>query len=213
MSSPESKPNPLLSIPIRTRVYHRSSSLLGFIIEKPCEIKNDNRYLIIYDNYSAYYHLQTDFHLCLCQDFDKHLTNVDHAELRTYYQHAFHQSNLSKQTNFLLGTIIRVKKFGTQYHNARIIDKDGSIIKICFFERKSQTEMWIHSNSSIIELSEDFYLSKKLRISSSSNDLTISNSERKRKTNINPITEGKVIVYYMLDDVEQLVACQTCKTH
>jgi hypothetical protein len=194
MSSPEcvpkrqlylSKPNPLLSIPIRARVYHRSSSLVGFIIENPCSIKNANRYLIIYDDFTADYHLQTDFHVCLCQDYEKHLSNIDYTELRSYYQHSFHQSNLSKQTNFLLGTIIRVRKFGTQYHNARIIDKDCSIIKICFFERKSQTEMWIHSNSSMIESSEEFYLSRKLRISSST-----SNSERKRKTNLNHITEG-----------------------
>ncbi len=205
MSSPEcvskrqlyiSKSNPLLTIPIRTRVYHRSLSLFGFVLEKPCSIKNLNRYLIIYDNYTANYHLQTDFHLCLCQNFEKHMSNIDYTELRAHYRDAFRNSKKSKQYNLSIGTIIRVRKFDTQYHNARIIDKDCSIIKICFFERKSQTEMWIHSNSSIIELS----LSSKLRISSpvlsssKSHDTIISDSDlsrlRKRKTNVNNINEG-----------------------
>ncbi|CAF0959126.1 unnamed protein product [Adineta steineri] len=192
-----SKPNPLLSLPIRTRIYNRYLSLSGFILEKPCAIKNSNRYLIIYDNFTAYYHSQTEFHLCLCQDFEKHLTNIDYLELRTYYRDAFRYSNQSKQSNLTVGTIIRVRKFGTQYHNARIVDKDCSIIKICFFERKSQTEMWIHLNSSIIEPT----LTKELNISSSSTcqnpikDLIISSNSdllclRKRKTNANDINEG-----------------------
>jgi len=197
------KPNPLLSIPNRTRIYHRSSSLLGFILEEPCPMKNFNRYLIIYDNYTAYYHLQIDFHLCLCQDFQKHLANIDYNELRAYYQHAFQNSNTSKQSNWTIGTIIRVRKFGTQYHHARIIDKDCLIIKICFFERKSQPEMWIYSKSSMIESVQEFSLSRKLRISSvlsSSNshnsieDMIISDTDlsrlRKRKTNVNNINEG-----------------------
>jgi len=219
MSSPEcvskrqlyiSKSNPLLTIPIRTRVYHRSLSLFGFVLEKPCSIKNLNRYLIIYDNYTAYYHLQTDFHLCLCQNFEKHMSNIDYTELRAHYRNAFRNSNKSKQYNLAIGTIIRVRKFDTQYHNARIIDKDCSIIKLCFFERKSQTEMWIHSNSSIIEFSsQELSLSSKLRISSpvlssskshdSIKDIILSNSDlsrlRKRKTNVNNINEGISVKY------------------
>jgi len=215
MSSPEcihkrelyiSKPNPLIFLPIRTRIFHRSSSLLGFILENPCPMKNFNRYLIIYDNYTAYYHLQIDFHLCLCQNFQKHMSNIDYLELRSYYKHAFQNSMTSKQSNWTIGTIIRVRKFGTQYHHARIIDKDCSIIKICFFERKSQPEMWIYSNSSIIDSYQDLSLSRILRISSSLSssshnsmeDMIISDTDlsrlRKRKTSVNNINEGISIV-------------------
>jgi hypothetical protein len=156
--------------------------------------------LIIYDNYTAYYHLQTDFHLCLCQDFQKHLANIDYTELRSYYQYAFQNSHTFKQPNWTIGTIIRVRKFGAQYHNARIIDKDCSIIKICFFERKSQPVIWIHSNSSMIDSFQELSLSRKLRLSSSSkslqsfDDIIISDTDlsrlRKRKTNVNNINEG-----------------------
>jgi hypothetical protein len=108
----------------------------------------------------------------------------------------------SKQSNWTIGTIIRVRKFGTQYHHARIIDKDCSIIKICFFERKSQPEMWIYSNSSIIDSYQDLSLSS-IRISSSLSssfphssieDIIISDTDlsrlRKRKTHVNNINEG-----------------------
>ncbi|CAF1173306.1 unnamed protein product [Rotaria sp. Silwood1] len=200
--------NSSLSIPIRTRVYNRSLSLLGFILEKPCSIKNLNRYLIIYDNYTAQYHLQTDFHLCLCQDFHKHLSNIDYTDLRSYYKHAFKNSNRIQQSNFSIGTIMRVRKFGSQYHNSRIIDKDCSLIKICFYERKSQTQIWIHSKSSMIDSSQELSLSTKLKISLSSssllsspfkssdstNDMMIADLDlsrlRKRKPHVNNINEG-----------------------
>jgi len=35
------------NLPIRTRVYNHSLSLLGFVYERPCPIKNKNRYLKI----------------------------------------------------------------------------------------------------------------------------------------------------------------------
>lgn len=193
-----SKPNPLISLPIRTRIYHRSSLLRGFIFEQPCPMKNFNRYLILYDNYTAYYHLQIDFHLCLCQDFQRHLANIDYSELRSYYKHMFQNFHRLKQSNWTIGTIIRVRKFGAQYHQARIIDKDCSIIKICFFERKSQPEMWIYSSSSMIETFEEISLPKTLELTSSLNnsmeeiiisDIDLS-SIRKRKTPVNNINEG-----------------------
>jgi hypothetical protein len=140
-----------LSIPRQTRVYHRSLSLLGFILEMPCSTTNHDRYLVIYDNFTAYYHLSTDFHLCLCQDFSRHVFNMDYIDIRTHYQYAFQTCQTSLVRNLQVGSIIRVKKFGTQYHNARIIEQDCSIIKICFYERKSQPEMWLHCQSSIIE--------------------------------------------------------------
>ena len=58
-----------LDVPIRTRVLNRSLSLLGFVFETPCQMKNQNRYLVLYDNFTAYYHSHSEFHLCLCQDF------------------------------------------------------------------------------------------------------------------------------------------------
>ncbi|CAF1044909.1 unnamed protein product [Adineta ricciae] len=212
-SSPECVPkrhlfisstNPLLSIPIRARVFYRCSSLHGFVYEKPCPIKNGNRYLILYDNYSASYQSATTFHLCLCQDFNKHLLNFDYNALQTYYRDAFRHCHQKTQPHFSIGMIIRVRKFDGRYHNARIIEKDYSLIKICFYERKSQSEMWIYCHSSIIEASQDLSLSEKLRISSplsssqsqhSITDLIISNSDvsrlRKRKTNVTHIDEGK----------------------
>ncbi len=191
-------------LPIRTRIYHHSSSLLGFILEKPCLNENHNRYLILYDDYTAYYHSQTDLHLCLCQDFQKHLSNIDYTELRSYYHHAFRNSHRSKSSNWTIGTIIRVRKFGTQYHNARIIDKDCSIIKICFFERKSQAEIWIHSNSSMIDSFEELSLTNKLTISSSTQaieDMIISDTDfsrlRKRKNHVNHINEGISFSFFL----------------
>jgi hypothetical protein len=141
------------NVPIRTRVLHRSSSLLGFILEIPCPKTNHNRYLVSYDNFTAYYHSYSEFHLCLCQDFRRHLLNIDYKDLRVHYQHAFQNLDRFLQPKYTLNSVIRVRKFGTQYHNVRVIDIDCSIIKISFFERKSKTEIWIHSNSSIIESS------------------------------------------------------------
>lgn len=192
-----------MAIPIRARVFYRCSSLLGFVYEKPCPIKNGNRYLILYDNYSASYQNATTFHLCLCQDFNKHLLNFDYNALQTYYRDAFRHCHRTTQSHYRIGMIIRVRKFDGQYHNARIIEKDYSLIKICFYERKSQSEMWIYCHSSIIEASQDLSLSEKLRISSplsssqsqhSITDLITSNSDisrlRKRKTNVTHIDEG-----------------------
>jgi hypothetical protein len=193
-------------VPIRTRILHRSTSLLGFVLETPCQTINNNRYLVLYDNFTASYHSHSEFHLCLCQDYRRHLLNIDYKELRSHYQHAFQNLNNSLQQKYSLGSIIRVRKFGTQYHHARIIDKDCSIIKICFFERKSQPEMWIYSNSSIIDSYQDLSLSRILRISSSLSssshnsmeDMIISDTDlsrlRKRKTSVNNINEGISIV-------------------
>jgi hypothetical protein len=146
-----SKPCSSLNVPIRTRILHRSTSLLGFILETPCQKTNNNRYLVLYDNFTACYHFHSEFHLCLCQDYRRHLLNIDNKDLRSHYQDAFQNLNNFVQRKYTLNSIIRVKKFGAQYHNVRIIDIDYSIIKICFFERKSKQEIWIHSNSSTIE--------------------------------------------------------------
>ncbi|CAF3953972.1 unnamed protein product [Rotaria sordida] len=187
-----------LNVPIQTRVLHRSLSMLGFIYEMPCSIKNKNRYLVLYDNFTASYHSHSEFHLCLCQDFRRHILNIDYKDLRSHYQHAFQNSNLSRQSNYTIGNIIRVRKFGAQYHNVRIIDIDYSIIKICFFERKSKKEIWIHSNSSIIEQSQQILQLTRLTIPPSPQTPTeeISNSYsdlsrlRKRKSHSSNTNKG-----------------------
>lgn len=139
-------------IPIRTRVLDRSSSLLGFILEQPCLVTNNNRYLVLDDSFAARYYTQPEFHLCLCQDFRRHLLNIDYKELRTFYQHAFDCTTKNfRLRRFTCQDTIRVRKFDATYHRAEVIEIDCSIMKICFFERKSQKQMWIHSNASIIE--------------------------------------------------------------
>lgn len=179
-------------IPIRTRIYHPSSALLGFTFERPSSI--NNRYLILFDDYTAAYCSQNDFHLCLCQNFQRHLSNLDYQELRSYYEHVFQPSTRSKSSHWPIGTIIRVRKFGTQHHNARIIDRDCSILKICFFERKSQTEIWIYSNSSMIDSMVNIPSSNTLK---PIEDIIISDGEfsrlRKRKNNVNNRIEGMCV--------------------
>ncbi|UJR10001.1 hypothetical protein I4U23_014224 [Adineta vaga] len=139
------------TIPIRSRVFHRATSLLGFVLELPCITTNNNRYLVLYDDFTACYHSYGELHLCLCQDFRRHLLNIDYKDLRDYYQQAFKNLNKSMQITYSLDSIIRVKKFGAQYHNVRVIEVDYSLLKTCFFERKSKKEIWIYCNSSIIE--------------------------------------------------------------
>jgi hypothetical protein len=183
-----------LNVPIRTRIFNRSLSLLGFVLEIPCLMKNNNRYLVLYDNFTACYHSHSEFHLCLCQDFRRHLLNIDYKVLRTYYQHAFQNLDISIQSKYTLDNIIRVRKFGDQYHNVRIIDIDYSIIKICFFERKSKKEIWIYSNSSIIEQTTPILSPPSSAPQSPTKEIVNSYSDlprlRKRKINGNNMNKG-----------------------
>ncbi|CAF3646322.1 unnamed protein product [Rotaria sp. Silwood1] len=164
-------------VPIRTRIFHRSLSLLGFIYEIPCPIKNTNRYLVLFDNFTASYHLHSEIHLCLCQDFRRHISNIDYKDLQLYYQHAFQNLNLSIQSNYTIDDIIRVRKFGAQYHNVQI---------------------WIHSNSSIIEQSQQISQITTLMIPPSpqtpTEDISCSYSDltrlRKRKDHNDNTNEG-----------------------
>ncbi|CAF0878707.1 unnamed protein product [Adineta ricciae] len=144
----------LSDIPSRSRVFHRATSLLGFVLEAACATTNNYRCLVLYDDFTACYHSSSDLHLCLCQDFRRHLLNIDFKELRNHYQKVFNDSQNATETSHVMNSVIRVRKFGGQYHNVRVIDIDQLLIKICFFERKSKKEMWIHCNSSIIEQSQ-----------------------------------------------------------
>lgn len=181
-----------MSIPHRTRIYHRQWSQLGFILETPCSIVNNNRYLVLYDNFTSFYHSPTEFQLCLCQDFARHMSTLDNSDLRDYYHQAFESARtMSNEVSLSRGQIIRVRKFGRQYHNARIIDEDCSLIEICFYERKSQLKLWIYRYSSMIDFSS-------LSSSSSSESLPIDDycrrvRTRKRKSHHHrhPVSEGR----------------------
>jgi len=160
-------------IPVRTRIFDRRLSLLGFVAERPCPSTNDNRFLILYDDFTAAYHSTSEsFHLCFCQDFRRHLLNIESKDLRTFYRKVFHQTDSSIQRKFSLHQIIRVRKFDSNFHNARILQIDHSIMKICFYERKSQKEIWIHNDASIIDSSSP---TESLRL-------------RKRKDSSSPMT-------------------------
>lgn len=176
----------------QTRIYHRSLSLLGFILETPCSRTNCDRYLVLYDNFTALYHGSVDFHRCVCQDFSRHLSNLDYTELRSFYQHAFEHCNGLKASHLVPGSVISVRKFGTQSHFVRIIDEDCSLIKICFFERKSQAEIWIHRQSPMIETRSTFPLSNNSRLSLPSLPANVVDQSRfrKRKTTSQNVNEG-----------------------
>ena len=186
-------------IPRRTRVYNRLLSLLGFIFETPCSERNRDRYLIAYDNFSAGYHFSTDFHLCLCQDFSQHMTNLDSDDIQVHYQHAFRRIHQNVENHFSIGQTIPVRKYGVQYHNARVVDQDCALIKVCFFERKSQPEMWIHCQSSIIQSSflsslSQLLISSTFPVNNSTDDNSAIHSDascsHKRSRHLNNENEG-----------------------
>ena len=138
-------------VPVRTRVLNRSSSLLGFVAETPCPTNNADRTLVLYDDMTGSYHSLGEFHVCLCQDFRRHLSNLDCDDLRLYYEQVLQSSNVPAVGKFTVGETIRVRKFGAKFHNARVTKIDCSLIKVCFFERRSRKQIWIHWNSSIID--------------------------------------------------------------
>jgi hypothetical protein len=141
-----------IDIPIRTRIWDAFKSLLGFIAQRPCFETNDNRYLVLYDDFSASYPTDACLHLCLCQDFHRHLLNFEYQPLRSYYTDLLDGHPSTKSSNhYRIGDVIRVKKFGGQFHNARILERDQQLLYICFYQRQSPKRMWIYMNSSIIE--------------------------------------------------------------
>jgi hypothetical protein len=205
-------------IPVRTRVLHCSTELLGFVCQRPCPMNNDDRYLIVFDDFTAYYYTESTFRLCLCQDFRRHLSNIDNRQLRAHYQHIFQSKYVSYQPTFVRNQIIRVRKFGDQYHRARILDIDCSIIRICFFERRTAKQMWIYANSSIIE-QESTSISIDVHLSID-NDNRPTNSDsiclRKRKRTTRETNQGwsisisDVAIYMKHNEQFFLFVLRTC---
>lgn len=122
---------------------------LGFIGESP-SIENHLRHLILFDDGSASYTNATDrIHLCLCQDFEQNFRLIESKIIRDNLQQILYREDLSKKI-FQLNSYVCVKKFDDKYHNAQIIDIDCSIMKLKFYERQAQTEIWMHQQSTLI---------------------------------------------------------------
>ncbi|CAF0956757.1 unnamed protein product [Didymodactylos carnosus] len=165
-------------IPVKTRVLIRTLDnrqkivlSFGFIGESPANY-NHYRHLIIFDNLSATYHENMgEIHLSLARDFSCHLPHLNLSSrifFRQYFDYILSSTKVIPTINFPINTIIRVKHAGN-YHNARIIEKDCSMIKVKFFERKSQLEIWIYSGAIVIEqIDQQFYSNHKHEVSKES---------------------------------------------
>ncbi|CAF3483956.1 unnamed protein product [Rotaria sp. Silwood1] len=144
------------SIPRQSRIMYISSSAaatqkisLGFICEVP-SLHNRLRHLILFDDGTAKYTGDDDLiYLCLCQDFERNSRLVESKLIRQNFEKLLSNKYLHKQ-KFHIHNYVRVKKFDDKYHNARIIDVDCSLIKLKFYERQAQTEIWMHQYSLLI---------------------------------------------------------------
>lgn len=122
---------------------------LGYICEMP-SIYNHLRHLILFDDGTTTYTKTNDkIHLCLCQNFEQTSRSIITKSIRDNLEKLLFNKNLNKN-QFPIHSYIAVKKFDDKYHNAQIIDIDCSIIKLKFYERQAQTEIWIHQQSSLI---------------------------------------------------------------
>lgn len=143
-----------VSIGRQSRVMFRSSSkqkfLLGFIEETP-SIDNHLRHLIVFDDGTAMYSSTEDqLHLCLCQDFEQNVRSIECQSQQENLQGTFFYQPVHERT-FRLHQYVRVKKFDHQYHNAQIIAIDNSLVKVKFYQRQAQTEVWMHHRSPLID--------------------------------------------------------------
>ena len=128
----------------------RKNFSLGFICESP-SIYNHKRHLILFDDGTTSYTRDNDrIQLCLCQDFEQNCRTIESKLIRQNFKTLLFNKNFHAQ-KFQIHNYIRVRKFDDKYHNARIIDMDCSMIKIKFYERQAQTEIWIHQYSSFID--------------------------------------------------------------
>jgi len=122
---------------------------LGYICEIP-SIYNHLRHLILFDDGTAAYTMSNDrIHLCLCQDFEQNFRSIESKLIRENFEELLFNKNLNNK-RYQIHNYIRVKKFDDKYHNAQIIDIDCSIIKLKFYERQAQTEIWMHQQSLLI---------------------------------------------------------------
>ncbi len=128
----------------------KQTFILGFICEVP-SLDNHLRHLILFDDGTAAYTMTNDrIHLCLCQDFERNSRSIESKLVRENLQELLFKRMFTKK-QFQLHNYVRVKKFDDKYHNAQIIDIDCSIMKLKFYERQAQTEIWIHQQSLLIE--------------------------------------------------------------
>jgi hypothetical protein len=122
---------------------------LGFICEIP-SIYNHSRHLILFDDGTAAYTMTNDrIHLCLGQDFEQNSRLIESKLIRDSFEELLYKKNLNTK-QFQIYNYVSVKKFDEKYHNAQIIDIDCSIIKLKFYQRQAQTEIWMHQQSSLI---------------------------------------------------------------
>ena len=128
----------------------KNSFYLGFIGETP-SMPNQLRHLVLLeDGTGAYTETGDRLHLCLSQDFERTINAIESKCLRENLEHIF-VSDSVPQTSFRLHQHVRVKKFDDKYHNAQIVDLDGSLIKVKFYQRQAQTEIWMHQQSLFID--------------------------------------------------------------
>ncbi|CAF4258289.1 unnamed protein product [Rotaria sp. Silwood2] len=144
------------TIPRQSRIMYISSLTttkkisLGFICEVP-SLNNHLRHLILFDDGTAKYTVENDLiYLCLCQDFERNSRSIESKLIRENFEKLLLNKYLNKQ-KFHIHNYVRVKKFDDKYHNARTIDVDCSIIKLKFYERQAQTEIWMHQHSLLID--------------------------------------------------------------
>lgn len=128
----------------------KNSFYLGFVGETP-SLFNHLRHLILLDNGTATYTESGDLvHLCLSQDFERTISAIESKCLRENFEQIFLHDSIHQKL-FRVNQHIRVKKFDDKYHNAQIVDLDSSLIKVKFYQRQAQTEIWIHQQSPFID--------------------------------------------------------------
>ena len=118
-------------------------------------MNNHLRHLILFDDGTAIYTSVHDhIHLSLLQDFQQNCGAIESKCVRNNFEE-FLILNRRNRNHLHVNTHVRVKKFDHNYHNARITAVDCSIVKLMFYERQAQTEIWMHQRSPLIE---DTYL-------------------------------------------------------
>ena len=123
---------------------------LGFIAESP-SMANNLRHLILFDDGTATYTTADDrIHLCLCQDFQRNSRSIELKFVQKDLEEILFHDNVNKK-QYELYHYVRVKKFDGNYHNAQITEIDCSTIKLKFYERQAQTEVWMHRRSILID--------------------------------------------------------------
>ena len=93
---------------------------------------------------------EDNLHLCLSQDFHENVRSIELSSARDSIEAKFNDELIEKNA-YQVNQYLRVKKFGEKYHNVQIIEIDCSLLKLKFYQRQAQTEIWIHCQSILIE--------------------------------------------------------------